>query len=70
MNLEKTDTRLQINIKIDINGKTSTHLVLLISSEMPEIIAVSDHVFTPNDGNISCELVGSEITEGNLALAI
>jgi ABC-type sugar transport system ATPase subunit len=47
--------------------------VLLISSELPEVLALSDRVIVIRSGNISGELVGSEITQKSimdLAMAI
>jgi ABC-type sugar transport system ATPase subunit len=47
--------------------------VLLISSELPEVLALSDRVIVIRSGNISGELVGSSITQKSimdLAMAI
>jgi ABC-type sugar transport system ATPase subunit len=47
--------------------------VLLISSELPEVLALSDRVIVLRSGKISGELVGSSITQNsimNLAMAI
>ena len=46
---------------------------LLISSELPEVLALSDRVIVIRSGNISGELVGSSITQKSimdLAMAI
>ena len=47
--------------------------VLLISSELPEVLALSDRVIVIRSGNISGELIGSSITQKSimdLAMAI
>lgn len=41
--------------------------VLVISSEMPEIIRISDRVMVMRDGEIVAKLQGSEINEDNIA---
>ncbi|WP_210447977.1 sugar ABC transporter ATP-binding protein [Vibrio crassostreae] len=66
---------------IDVGSKSEIHnlikllanegyTVLVISSEMPEVITVSDRVLTMKDGRISGEFFGGDITEENLVLAI
>ena len=40
--------------------------VLLISSELPEVLALSDRVIVIRSGNISGELVGSSITQKSI----
>lgn len=40
--------------------------IIMISSEMPEIIGMSDRVLVVNGGRISAELVGDEITQENI----
>lgn len=41
-------------------------VVMVISSEMPEIIRISDRVLVMREGEIVAELTGSDINEGNL----
>ena len=66
---------------IDVGSKAQIHkiiaelaesglAVLVISSEMPEIIGVSNRVYTIVHGTLSSELVGDEITEQNLIYGI
>ena len=43
--------------------------IILISSEMPEIIAVSDRVIVMNEGRITAKLSGDAITEENIMAA-
>lgn len=43
--------------------------IILISSEMPEIIAMSDRVIVMTEGNVTAELVDDEITEENIMAA-
>jgi ribose transport system ATP-binding protein len=40
--------------------------IIMISSEMPELIALSDRIIVIRDGAISRELVGDDITEENI----
>ncbi|CAG0982382.1 Ribose import ATP-binding protein RbsA [Phycisphaerales bacterium] len=40
--------------------------VLLVSSEMPELLALSDRVLVMCDGRISGELAGAEMTQANI----
>lgn len=40
--------------------------VIVISSEMPEIMGVSNRIYTIAQGLITGELTGDEITEENL----
>ena len=44
--------------------------VIVISSEMPEIMGVSNRIYTIAQGLITNEFVGDEITEENLMKAI
>lgn len=44
--------------------------VLLISSDMPELIRNSDRIVVLNDGNVMKELVGEEMTQDNIMKAI
>ena len=47
--------------------------VLLISSELPEVLALSDRVIVIRSGSISGELIGNEINQKSimdLAMAI
>jgi ribose transport system ATP-binding protein len=37
--------------------------VLMISSELPEVIGMADRVFVMRDGNVTGELVGTDVTE-------
>lgn len=41
-------------------------VVMVISSEMPEIIRIADRVMVMREGEISAELIGDEINEENL----
>jgi ribose transport system ATP-binding protein len=41
--------------------------VVVVSSELPEVIRVSDRVLVMRDGRISAELAGTDITEANIA---
>jgi ABC-type sugar transport system ATPase subunit len=43
--------------------------IILISSEMPEIIAMSDRVVVMTEGRVSAELSGEDITEENIMAA-
>lgn len=49
--------------KLAKNGK----VVLVISSEMPEIIRISDRVLVMREGELVAELKGDEINEANIA---
>ena len=66
---------------IDVGFKSEIHkltaqlaeqgmAVIVISSEMPEIMGVSDRIITIANGKMTAELTGEEITEGNLIKAI
>lgn len=66
---------------IDVGSKAEIHkliaklaetgiAVIVISSEMPEIMGVSDRIVTMRGGRISGEFSGDEITEENLIKAI
>jgi ribose transport system ATP-binding protein len=66
---------------IDIGSKAEIHnlirklanegyAILVISSEMPEVISLSDRVLVLRDGRISGEFSGRDITEEDLALTI
>ena len=44
--------------------------VIIISSEMPEVMGISNRVLTIAQGNLTGELVGDEITEETLMRAI
>lgn len=60
--------KAQIHATIDrlaANGKG----VLLISSDLPEVLGMSDRVLVMNRGRIGAELRGEEMTEQNLLLA-
>jgi ribose transport system ATP-binding protein len=43
--------------------------VIVVSSELPEVIRVADRVLVMREGRISATLAGSEITEANIASA-
>ncbi len=65
-------TKAEIS-KIITEMATLGTAVLLISSELPEVLALSDRVIVIRSGNISGELVGSSITQKSimdLAMAI
>jgi ribose transport system ATP-binding protein len=62
---------------IDVNAKTEVYelftslaasgkSIIMISSEMPELISISDRVIVIRNYEISKELVGDEITEENI----
>lgn len=62
---------------IDINAKAEFYkqmskltkqgkCIIMISSDMPELISMSDRVLVIRDGDIDGELVGEEITEQNI----
>lgn len=66
---------------IDVGSKAEIHkliaklaeagiAVIVISSEMPEIMGVSDRIFTMRQGKISGEFAGDDVTEANLIKAI
>jgi ABC-type sugar transport system ATPase subunit len=66
---------------IDVGSKAEIHkliaklaesgiAVVVISSEMPEIMGVSDRIITMKEGTITGEFTGSDITEQNLINAI
>jgi ribose transport system ATP-binding protein len=66
---------------IDVGSKAEIHrlirelaksgyAVLVISSEMPEVIGVSDRVIALYDGNITAEFDGATLTEDQLVQAI
>lgn len=40
--------------------------VVLVSSEMPELLALSDRIVVLSDGRLTGELTGSEMTQGNI----
>ncbi|MAT14006.1 MAG: D-xylose ABC transporter ATP-binding protein [Planctomyces sp.] len=65
---------------IDIGAKAQIHklveeladqgkAILLISSDLPEILSMSDRVLVMNRGRIETELIGDEKTEHNVVLA-
>jgi ribose transport system ATP-binding protein len=66
---------------IDVGSKAQIHrllrqlaqagyAILVVSSEMPEIIAVSDRILCLYNGSMVCQLVGSEISEKSIGAAI
>ena len=66
---------------IDIGAKSEIHsliarlaeegmAVIVISSEMPEIIGISNRIYTIAQGRMTGELHGDEITELNLMRSI
>ncbi|MDT8296899.1 MAG: ATP-binding cassette domain-containing protein, partial [Spirochaetaceae bacterium] len=66
---------------IDVGSKAEIHkliaklaesgiAVIVISSEMPEIMGVSDRIITMRTGKTTGEFAGDEITETNLINAI
>ena len=59
---------------IDVNAKTEFYkqmtelakqgnCILMISSDMPELISMSDRVLVVRDGAFECELTGDDINE-------
>ena len=44
--------------------------IIVISSEMPEVMGISNRIITISQGNLTGELVGDEITEDSLMRAI
>ncbi len=65
---------------VDVGAKAQIHAligrladegkaVLLISSDLPEIVRMSDRVLVMNRGTVGAELSGSELTEHNVLLA-
>lgn len=65
---------------VDVGAKAQIHTlidrlaaagkgVLLISSDLPEVLALSDRVLVMNRGSIGAELRGGEMTEQNVILA-
>ncbi len=66
---------------IDVGSKSQIHqllrqlagegyAILVVSSEMPEIIAVSDRILSLYEGRIVSELVGADISEESVGAAI
>ena len=66
---------------IDVGAKTEIYkliadlaksgiAIIIISSEMPEIIGICNRIITISQGKITGELVGDQITEENLMNAI
>ena len=67
---------------IDVGSKSEIHkliadmaenedmAVIVISSEMPEVMGISNRILTISQGNLTGELVGDEITEDSLMRAI
>lgn len=41
--------------------------IIVVSSEMPEIIRISDRVLVMREGKITAELIGDDINEENMA---
>ena len=65
---------------IDINAKNEIYKLILqladegigiivVSSELPEILAVSDRILVMAEGNITAEFKAGEATEGNILKA-
>ena len=40
--------------------------IIMVSSELPEVIGMSDRVMVVHEGNIKGDLTGNEITEENI----
>jgi ribose transport system ATP-binding protein len=66
---------------IDVGAKTEIHAILreladagvgivLISSEMPEIVGMCDRIMIMNVGSMVGELSGEDITQDNIILKI
>ncbi len=66
-------------IGIDVNTKTEIYRlmaqfvsrgksIIMVSSEMPELISMSDRVLVIRNGGVSAELTGGDITEHNILI--
>ena len=62
---------------IDVNAKAEFYkqmtaltkagnCIIMVSSDMPEMISMSDRVLVVRHGSIKCELTGDEINEQNI----
>jgi ABC-type sugar transport system ATPase subunit len=62
---------------IDVNTKAEIYAlmvdmvkqgkaIIMVSSDMPELISISDRVLVIKDGAVAAELKGDEITEHNI----
>lgn len=65
---------------VDVGAKAQIHAsveelakqgkgVLLISSDLPEVISMSDRVYVMNHGTLEAELTGEQLTEHNVIMA-
>jgi rhamnose transport system ATP-binding protein len=65
---------------VDVGAKAQIHAIidrlaaagkaiLLISSDLPEVLGMSDRALVMNRGRVSAELMGAEMTEQNVILA-
>ena len=52
--------------KLIENLAQTGNVVLVVSSEMPEIIRISDRVLVMKEGKIAAELIGNDINETNI----
>ena len=43
--------------------------ILMISSDLPEVVAMSDRVIVMHEGSITGEFQGTDITPGNIMFA-
>lgn len=64
---------IDVNTKVEIykiiSELTNTgKSIIMVSSEMPELISISDRILIIKNGEISAELKGSEINENNILI--
>ncbi len=72
--LDEPTRGVDIGAKAEIHGlidqlAAQGNALLLISSDLPEILRMSDRILVMNRGRIGVELTGSEMTEENIILA-
>jgi ABC-type sugar transport system ATPase subunit len=60
--------KAQIHALIDLLARAG-RAILFISSDLPELVGMSDRILVMNRGTIDVELSGSEMTEHNVILA-
>jgi len=69
--LDEPTRGVDVGAKVEIYNIISDlarkgYAILVISSEMPEVISLSHRVYVMSEGNLACELEGDEITEENV----